>query len=227
VGRQRNNPREDSWRDKLYPTFLEVADVNSNFEKRWAQLQKDCSQELNTAGSDVSSEAWNEIMARFMKGKAELESWFEEKLADINNRHTPIPYNPVAYSYFTLDQPISDAEGLRQYLHFHRHGESLQVSEVKDAQGNIEAWDKIARTERDFRVLAFGKGPVKPFPEDTVHRQLLQSVICYERERLTAEELAECFDKHCACGKENHEPDSLRKMRDRFEAELKASMKPS
>jgi hypothetical protein len=221
VGRQRNNPKEDSWRDKLYPIFFEIADVNSNFEKRWAQLQTDCRQGLNTAGSDVSPETRNEIMARFLKGKAELESWIQEKLIDIDSRHKPIPYNPVAYSYFTLDQPISDAEGLRQYLHFHRHGESMQVSKEKDAQGDIEAWDKISRTERDSRILAFGKGPIAPFQEDVVHRQLLQSVICYERERLTAEELVQCFDKHCACGEKNHNPDSLRKMRGRFEAELR------
>ena len=227
VGRQRNNPKQDSWRDKLYPIFFEVADVNSHFEKRWAQLQTDCRQELNTAGSDLPPEARNEIIDRFMKGKAELESWFEEKLTDINNRYTPVPYNPIAYSYFTLDQPISDAEGLRQYLHFHRHGESLPVSEAKDAQGDIDAWDKISRTERDSRILAYGKGPIPPFQEDVVQRQLLQLVICYERERLKAEELAECFDRYCACGKENHDPDSLRKMRDRFEAELKTSMKPS
>jgi hypothetical protein len=96
------------------------------------------------------------------------------------------------------------------------------VTATKDAQGDLDAWDKISRTERDFRVLAFGKGPMAPFQEDVVHRQLLQLVICYERERLTADELAQCFDEYCACGKESHDADALRKMRDRYEAELKA-----
>jgi len=133
-----------------------------------------------------------------------------------------MPYNPIAYSYFTLEPPMTDSEGIREYLHFHRHGESLRVTESKDAQGDIKAWDKIARTEKDFRILAFKKGPITPFQEDVVHRQLLQLVICFESERLTAEELVQCFDKFCACGKENHDADALRKMRDRFEAELGA-----
>ena len=53
-------------------------------------------------------------------------------------------------------------------------------------------------------------------------------VISFESERLTAEELAECFDKYCACRnrkkkkKKAHDMDSLRKMRDRVEAELRA-----
>ncbi len=93
---------------------------------------------------------------------------------------------------------------------------------TKDAQGDLNAWDKISRTERDFRILAYGKGPIAPFQEDVVHRQLLELVISFESERLTAEELAECFDRYCACRKKAHDMDSLRKMRDRVEAELRA-----
>ena len=127
----------------------------------------------------------------------------------------------MAYSYLTLDPPVSDSQGIREYVHFHRHGEALHTTEKRDAQGDIKAWDKIARTERDVRILSFGKGAIKPFQEDVVHRPLLQLVICYEREQLTAEELARCFDRYCACGN-NHETDALRKMRHRFVAELKA-----
>jgi hypothetical protein len=222
VGRHRKNPPPDGWKKKLYPVFCELAELNQEFEKRWAQLQSECRRESRVPGLAASPKVRSEIVSRFQKGTAQLERWFEEKLVDIDKRHKPIAYNPLAYSYFTLDSPMPDSEGLRQYLHFHRHGESVEASEARDAQGDIESWDKIARTERDLRILAFGKGPIKPFQEDVVHRQLLQFVICYESERLTAEELAACFDKYCACGKENHERDALRKMRDRFEAELRA-----
>lgn len=227
VGRPRKNPAQSRWRDKLYPVFFELADIIHKMEKRWARLQRECRQRLRVAGRAASPKVRNEIVGRFREGTAQLEKWFDENLVDIDKRYKPIPYNPLAYSYFTLDSPMSDSEGLRQYVHFHRHGESLKVTEARDAEGDIEAWDKLARTERDVRILAFGKGPITPFQEDAVHRALLQSVICYESERLTAEELAECFDKYCACGKESHEADSLRKMRVRFEAELKSSMKSS
>jgi hypothetical protein len=227
VGRPRKNPAQSRWRDKLYPVFFEIADLTQEMEGRWARLQNECRQGLKVTGPAASPKVRNEIVSRFREGTAELERWYDEKLGDINRRYTPIPYNPLAYSYFTLDSPISDSEGFRQYLHFHRHGESVEVTKAKDAQGDIEAFDKITRTERDFRILAFGKGAIRPFQEDPVHRQLMQLVICYESERLTADELAECFDKYCACGKGGHEADSLRKMRDRFETELKSSMKSS
>jgi hypothetical protein len=221
VARPRNNPQPDGWLKKLHSVFFELADVNQQFEKRWAKLQSRAMRELKAAGPN-RPELQREISARFFVEVGKLDQWFEQCLADINRRFTPVPYNPIAYSYLTLDPPISDSEGIKEDLHFHRHGEALRVTQRKDAQGNLDAWDKISRTERDVRILAFGKGPITPFQEDVVHRQLLQIVICYEGERMTAEELAQCFDKYCACEKENHDSDALRKMRDRFEAELKA-----
>lgn len=226
MGRQRKNPPKDGWKKKLHAVFFELAELNREFEKRWAQLKDGWRRELQAAGSAAGPaeiiRLQDKIAARVSKDGGQLDQWFEQQLIDINKRYTPMPYNPIAYSYFTLDPPITDSEGLREYLHFHRHGEALRVTESKDAQGDIKAWDKIARTERDFRILAFHKGPITPFQEDVVHRQLLQLVICFESERLTAEELVLCFDEYCACGKENHETDALRKMRDRFEAELRA-----
>jgi len=222
VGRHRKNPPEEGWKKKLYSVFFELAELNQEFEKRWAQLQDTWGRKLHAAGPAKAAKLQSEIAARVMRDRGQLEQWFEDRLIDINKRYTPMPYNPIAYSYLTLDPPISDSDGIREYLHFHRHGESLRVTESKDAEGDIKAWDKIARTEKDFRILAFGKGPITPFQEDVVHRQLLQLVICFESERLTAEELVQCFDKYCACGKENHETDAVRKMRDRFEAELRA-----
>jgi len=222
VGRRRTNEAQGNWHRKLHSVFFELADLNQQMEKRWAQLQNECREGLRAAGPKASPDLQGRVVGRFKKGTSQLEKWFEERLVHINKRYSPVPGNLRAYSYLTLDPPISDSQGIREYLHFHRYGESLRVTSTKDGLGDIKAWDKIARTERDLRVLAFGKGPIAPFQEDVVHRQLLQLVICYERERLTADELAECVDEYCACGKENHDADALRKMRDRFEAELRA-----
>jgi hypothetical protein len=216
VGRDRNNPQQDDWKKKLQPVFGELAALNREFEERWAQTQENWKRELGGTG-----QTQNGFAALMARDKTALEQWFEERLVDINNRYAPLQYNPTAYNYLTLNRPVPDSQGILEYLHFHRHGESLRVSETKDAKGDLDAYDKIARTGRDARILSFGKGPIKPFQEDTVHRQLMQLVICYERERLSAEELTQCFDEYCACG-DDHDADALRKMRQRFEAELTA-----
>jgi hypothetical protein len=222
VGRRRKDPEPDSWRKKLQSVFFELAELNREFERRWERIQDGWRRKLKSGGKANATDVRKRRSDRIAKETSQLEKWFEEKLVDINKRHTPISYNPIAYNYLSLDRPLSDSEGIREYIHFHRHGESLHATELRDAQGDLDAWDKISRTEKDYRILAFGKGPIAPFQEDVVHRQLLQLVICYERERMTADDLAECFDRYCACGKENHDPDALRKMRDRYEAELSA-----
>ena len=224
MGRNRKATNAGGWRKKLRPVFFELAELNAQFERRWKQIQDDARKEFDATGANPSPEVCDAIVFRFKQKTSDLEAWFEQKLIQINARHKPIPYNPAAYAYFTLDQPMSDSEGIRQYLHFHRHGESLHVSEEKDGAGDLEAFDKIARTERDVRMIVFGKGPIAPFQEDMVQRQLLQLVICYECEKLTAAELAECFDQYCACEKQTHDQDSLRKMRDRFQAELDSAI---
>jgi hypothetical protein len=224
MGRPRKNLQANGWEKKLYSVFFPLAELNWEFEIRWADMQESWKQEKDAAARAGSTDRQNELAARVERETKELSAWQDEQLLEIDRRFRPIPYNPIAYKYLTLDPPISEAEGIREYLHFHRHGESLQATETKDLQGNLNAWDKISRTERDIRILAHGKGPITPFQEHVVHRQLLELVISFERERLTAEELTECFDKYCACRnrEKTHDMDSLRKMRDRLEAELTA-----
>jgi hypothetical protein len=218
--------RPGDWRAKFHAVFRELAECNREFELRFAELQKWLTQEISSAGPNTSPETQKEISDRYYAGVANLDTWYEQRLIDINERYTPIPYNEIAFRYLTLDQPVPDRRGLAEYLHFHRHGEALKVTEANDAQRDLAAWDKISRTEKDVRRIFYAKGSMKPFQEDQLHRQLLQIVIAFEKEPLTADELAACFDDYCACGKEIHDADSLRKMRNRFEADLRKSAKP-
>jgi hypothetical protein len=211
---------DEGWRPKLYPVFFELALCNKEFETRFGELQRKVKEELSSLGPNASPEIRKENEQRYYGGLAELVRWQEERLIEINQRYTPVPYNPLAFSYLTLDQPVSDQQGIGEYIHFHRHGESLRFTAGNETSGNLVAHDKIARTERDLFQVMHGKGPIKPFQENLTHRQLLQLVIAFEKEPLTAEELAECFDHFCACGKV-HDADGLRKMRNRFEAELR------
>lgn len=210
---------DERWGAKLYPVFSDLAECNREFETRFGNLQRRVEEELCYIGSNAAPEIRKEIEQRYYSGLAELDRWYEERLTEINHRYTPMPYNPLAFSYLTLDQPISDQQGIGEYIHFHRHGESLRFTAADETSGDLDAHDKIARTERDLFQIIHGKGPIKPFQENPSHRQLLQIVIAFEKEPLTADELAECFDHFCACGKD-HDADGLRKMRQRLEAEL-------
>jgi hypothetical protein len=221
MGRTRADQAESHWPSKLHPVFIELAKLNGEFEIRFERAQQECKRGLEILGAETPG-LRDKVLLRFKKKIAELDAWVGGKLLDIDKRYQAFPYNSLAYSYLALDPPVSIAEGIFEWLHFLRHRESIQATPRKDAQGDPKAWDKLSRTEKDLRILAFGKGRFNPVKCNVIHRQLLELVIAFENEHLTADELAECFNKYCACGKQDHGADTLEKLRARLETELKA-----
>ncbi len=201
--------------------FFELAELNRKFEVKLKQRQRECKQALEALGPKAPAERRDRVVLRLKEKGDELMAELEEKLIQIDRRYRPFPYNPLAYSFFTLNQPAPDTDRLFQYLHWLRHRESLQTTAASDAKGDIKAWRKLARTAEDLRRIVHKKGPIKRFQGDVVHRQLLELILCYEIKPLTAEERAECVDRYCACGK-THDADALKKQSARLKRELQA-----
>jgi hypothetical protein len=224
MGRARSFQKMSDWRIKMQPVFFELADLNQQFEERWSKIERECKQGLETAAGANAPEIKQQVLEYFRERVRELSRETDEKLVDIDKRYKPFSFNPLAFSYLTLDPPSSDAEGIFEWLHFQRHGEGYWTTAMKDANGEIGAWDRISRTEKDFRIAVLGQGPIKPFRFDVEHRQLLELIICFEDQRLTAEELAHCVDCYCACGREHHEVNTLKRLRARLEADLRTGI---
>jgi hypothetical protein len=224
MGRTRSFQKISDWRSKMRPVFFELADVNQQFEKRWSKIERECKQGLETAAGTDAPEIKKRVIEYFRRRVSELSRETDEKLIDIDKRYKPFSFNPLAFSYLTLDPPSPDAEGIFEWLHFQRHGEGFWTTAMKDANGEDGAWDRISRTEKDFRIAVLGQGAIKPFRFDVEHRQLLELIICFEEQRLTAEELAHCVDCYCGCCTEHHEANTLKRLRARLEADLRTGM---
>lgn len=181
-------------------------------------MQLECRQGLKRLGQKATAQLRDEVVSRLREKADELMIKFDEKLVEINQRYPQPPYNSLAYSYLDT-RPGPPTDDLVPYLHWMRHKESLQRTEAEDAKGDIKAWRRLARTAEDQRRIVYSKGPIKPFQGDTVHRQLLELILCFEIERLTAEERADCADAHCACGK-THDADALKKQAARLKSDL-------
>jgi hypothetical protein len=212
--------REQSWRDKFHPVCFELAALNRWMEEEFSRLQRECVKRKKNLGDQPDQKA-DGVAAYYYEGAAKLSSEFDRKLVEINQRYPDLSYNSLAYSYFDLASG-EPADNLVPYLHWMRHRESLQATTTQDAQGNIKAWRKIARTAEDYRRIRHKKGPIKPFQGDTVHRQLLELMLCFELKPLTAEERADCADAYCAC-KKIHDADALKKQFGRLRRELEDS----
>ncbi|HEX5423903.1 MAG TPA: hypothetical protein VFW94_10165 [Candidatus Acidoferrales bacterium] len=214
------------WREKLYAIFFELAEFNLQFEREWKDLQIQHLQKLLALGEKPDPGLWQQTHHEFERKAQELLDRKTVQLVEINQRYLPgpIPYDPLAYSYLAIrpGELPDDAENLAAYIHWERHGESLQATTEKDQHGDMEAYRKLARTGEDFRRVTFKKGGVKPFQGDEIHRQLLELILCFEKERLTADELAECLDRYCVCGKD-HDAGAARKQMKRLRKDLQES----
>ena len=137
----------------------------------------------------------------------------DRELDEVSQRFGDVDYNPLPFGYLYTPTGARDDEShtfVRAH-HWARHQESVDATIARDQMGDSKAWDDWHRTGADIRKLAHRKGPIKPFKVDLAHRDLLQLVMAYEVEPLTADERAECFDAFCGCGNIHMMPTRSRK----------------
>jgi hypothetical protein len=65
---------------------------------------------------------------------------------------------------------------------------------------------------------------IQPFKGEIEHRSMFETLWGFGLENLTPEELVFFFDAYCPCGKV-HDPDALKKARNRFRRVLQTAIK--
>jgi hypothetical protein len=79
------------------------------------------------------------------------------------------------------------------------------------------------RTAGDLEALRCNR-KIKAFKGEIEHRNMFENLWGFGLEKLTPEELVFFFDEYCPCGK-FHDPDALKKARNRFRRFLQTSIK--
>ena len=194
-----------------------------------AAIQEEAQRALDALGPN-SSEQRAQVGRRVAARRDKLLEWMEKQVIDTNNRYGSLPESPLCYPYLTdlpKKMPGDEQEkvGLVQVLHWERHGESLSDTMEADAKGDINAWRRISRTAEDWRRIEFKKGGIKPFQGNMYHSDLMEIGLSFASgiEELTSEELADCFEVYCPCGK-THDADALKKQRARVIKVLRAAL---
>lgn len=219
------------WQKKLHPTFIEIALAYRQGMLELADIQREAEQWLRDSASkpDILAQVAKQVETRRKK----LDEEFEKSLVGAERKHGPLAPSPLCYPYFTVLSRNSPAEqreprGLAEFLHWERHHESLEKAEQADSEGDISAWDRIARTAKDWRTIFFKKGPIKPFQGGAHHQDIFGWGLSFESgmEKLTADELASFFDKVCPCEK-IHDSRALKKQLARLRKDLEAAVQKS
>jgi len=112
--------------------------------------------------------------------------------------------------------------GILEWLCWRRFGQPLAILVAEDKAGNLEAHNKVHRLRDDLWHLVHGRGPIEPFKGNSRHSEIMELGLSLGLDALTDEELADCFDEFCTCGKA-HDADALKKQRARVRKYLRAA----
>jgi len=221
------------WKSKLHPAFIEMADLYKEFSLALAMTLAQAKSEERGLGRKITSEDKLRIAKRVIAKREELVQRFDKEIVDINSRHKSLSASTLCFPYMTelgQENQSADTEArtFAEWLHWERHHESLQNAAEADKQGDISAWDRIARTLRDWRTIVFKKGAIRPFQGGTYHQDIFQFGLSFASgmEKLTGEELADFFDSFCPCEK-IHDARALQRQLARLVKDLEAATRKS
>jgi hypothetical protein len=219
--------RQRAWRKKLHPAFFDLAKLWKSFTTRKMAIERAYQRALRELGPTPAREPLRKLSFHLEKAMNILAQKLDAKLVGVNARYPSLSTGPLAYPWlqYARTGPINaetDSVGLIEWIHFERHKEPLNKTLDQAKKGDLSAFQRVKRTEEDAFRIAHGKR-LKKFKSDPYHRDLLQLGLCFGMEKLTSEELADCFEQYCTCGK-FHDADALKHQRARLVRDfLKAS----
>lgn len=120
-----------------------------------------------------------------------------------------------APSSLTSPAPEDTRWGLLENKYWRYNREPLGKAASAAQRGDFEAYKRIEKIERIEYQETFRLGHVPQAKEHAKHSLLFLMGLELGLEKLSAEELADCFDELCDCG-EVHDPDALKKQRPRL-----------
>jgi hypothetical protein len=211
---------------------MEIAGAYKKFSLALATILKQAKREERALGRNPTSEDQSQIAKRVISQRDELVQRFDSEIIEIDSRYKPLPESNLCFPYLgDLAQPHSpenESRLLFRWLHWERHHESAEKAEEADRQGDISAWDRLARTARDWRTIIYKKGAIKPFQGGSYHQDIFQFGLSFASgmDKLMGEELAGFFDSYCPCGK-THDVRALQRQLARLLKDLEAAARKS
>lgn len=202
--RKRVKKRHESIVAKCHPAMFELA-----------ELWKESIEALKNLGPKPPAELVERINDRM-----------ENRLKSIHQKYSgheqPAPDRFAATVIFSESafQSESDSQGVAEWVHWERHKTPLKQDAEKRLAKDYDASRRVLRTASDLETIRCEKGPIQPFKGNLEHWNMFETLWGLGIENLSPEELVEFFDSYCPCGCEPHDPDALKKIRNRFRKTL-------
>ena len=195
----------DSWKKKVRPAFCEIAAMYGALaaaqqlpdrEKRARELRK--------------------ILGLSFQKRRELFTRHPE-----NSPGTP--WQQVTTTGYVPPSPEEKLEQVLDWFFFKRNRTPRWLAQEKEKEGDLKAHKQLVRANDEFWRMLNGHGLVPRFKVDQFHTDLLELGLHLGLQTLSSEELADCFEELCNCGK-FHDADSLKKQRSRVLKDLETAL---
>jgi len=147
-----------------------------------------------------------------------------EVTQDLKDRLALGSYKDVLTTLVGLRGAVEEStthEIMLRFFALVRYDMTVEELRARRAAGNFKAHKQLQRIYSDLDDWDFGI-PLGEFRFKTKeqHLGLIALVLDYEREKLTPEEMEDCFNLYCPCEK-SHDADALRHLRRKFEQLIK------
>jgi hypothetical protein len=195
---------QKSWKEKVHPAFLEIL-----------LFYRDSQKNLPGSGPNQLSQNAQKLRARVLQTREDLLKRYPEL-------QPGSPSNHITAASARFLSRRDNLTGILEWLCWRRFGQPLSALAAEEKAGNLEAHDKVHRLKDDFWRLLHGGGPIERFKGNSRHSEIMELGLNLGLAKLTDEELADCFDEFCRCGKD-HDPDALKKQRARVRKQLEAA----
>lgn len=151
---------------------------------------------------------------------------FLTRVDELYKKYSTLPETPAHMIYGTLGKwsnpPQQLGEVILSWLHWNRFRIPLWQDTTKAGSGDVSASKRITETVIDYDARRSDPNWKPSFRTDLEHAEMFELEFGLGLEKLTEEQLAECFDALCGCGK-THSSDALRKYRKRFARDLESA----
>jgi hypothetical protein len=198
MGRARK--KQGDWHLKVQPELLEMLRGYRDTVRSWEQ-------------SDKTPET-----AKMLEQKLAEQLWANLPEELTLTRQSPEEAIYPLFSAVMDEVPLEAAlaVGIPEKMHWLRFREPLLATHRRYQAGRLEASEKIHRTTLDYDRLQLGGKPLRRFKTNYDHDVIFSSGWGHGLENLWEEELAECFQEFCPCGRDEHDGHALRMQRDRM-----------
>ncbi len=200
-----------SWKDNVHPAFVEIA-----------EMYREHVRSVNHLRDKSDPRAVAEIRKRAVQNILEIRKRYPNLPEGIYSVTLTDPPN-LPIEELVNQLPTSISRGILEWLCWRRFRRPLRQIVMEDNAGIRESSRIIEHIIAEGNKLRYGEQNLLPgFKFDLDHSGLLEMGLSLGLAELGAEELAQCFDEVCPCGKV-HSADSLKKQRNRLLKDIEAA----